>query len=194
MPYKSEGGIKFTDHQIRSPLYTVESSCQTCHRWSEKEIRDRVTGIQDKTRELLDIAEHTITSGHLEIGAAMKRGATDAELKTPRTLISRAQMYWDYVAASNGMGFHAPQECARILGKANDLAQQSRLHTTRVLAKYGALGPVETPDISTVEKAQAYIRPYVDAQTAALEKAKHDRAHQAEAKDTAQQEQLRKRR
>lgn len=183
MPYKSEGGVKFTDHQIRSPLYNMESACQTCHRWSEKDIRSRVTGIQDKNRELLNIAEHTITAAHLEIGEAMKKGATDAELTEPRRLVRLAQMYWDYVAAHNGMGFHAPQECARVLGKASDFGQQSRLHTARVLAKYGILGPVKTPDIGTVEKAQAYIKPFVSAQAAALEKAKQDRAHQAEQED-----------
>jgi nitrite reductase (cytochrome c-552) len=102
-------------------------------------------------------------------------------------------MHWDYVAASNGMGFHAPQECARILGKSVDLAQQSRLETTRVLARYGTLGPVETPDISTVEKAQAYIKPFVSAQTAALERAKQQRAHEAEARDQAQQQGQRQR-
>ncbi|HWG84094.1 MAG TPA: ammonia-forming cytochrome c nitrite reductase subunit c552 [Deinococcales bacterium] len=180
MPYKSEGGIKFTDHQIRSPLYNVEASCQVCHRWSEKEIWDRVTSIQDKTKDLMNRAEKTITSGHLEIGAAMKRGAADAELERPRTLIAKAQMYWDYVSAANGMGFHAPQESARLLGKAIDLAQDSRLETTRVLARRGGLDPVQVPDVSTVEKAQEYIKPFVTAQTAALEAAKAKRAAEAE--------------
>lgn len=192
MPYRTEGGVKFTDHQVRSPLYNIANSCQVCHRWSEAEIKQRVVGIQDKNRELLRAAERAITAGHLEIGAAMKRGATDAELETPRRLISKAQMYWDYVAATNGMGFHAPQECARVLGKAIDLAQQSRLETTRVLAKHGALGPVSLPDLSTVEKAQAYIKPFVDAQTAALEREKQQRAHEAEARDRAEQERIRK--
>jgi nitrite reductase (cytochrome c-552) len=194
MPYKSEGGVKFTDHQVRSPLYNIANSCQVCHRWSEGEIKQRVTAIQDKNKELLVRAETAITAAHLEIGVAMKRGATDIELETPRKLVSKAQMYWDYVAANNGMGFHAPQECARVLAKAVDLAQQSRLETTRVLAKYGALGPVELPDISTVEKAQAYIKPFVDAQTVALEKSKQERAHQAELRDKQLQEEIRKRR
>lgn len=190
MPYTSEGGVKYTDHQVRSPLYNVANSCQVCHRWSEEDVQRRVTSIQDKNRELLDRAQDTLASAHLEIGAAMKRGATDAELETPRTLVSRAQMYWDYVAANNGMGFHAPQETARVLGKAIDIGQQSRLETTRVLAKRGALGPVEMPDISTVEKAQSYIKPFVSAQTAALEKAKQSRAATTATEDAAQQKKL----
>ena len=33
----------------------------------------------------------------------------------------------DYVAAENSMGFHAPQEAARILGESIDLARQGQL-------------------------------------------------------------------
>ncbi|MCK4748352.1 MAG: ammonia-forming cytochrome c nitrite reductase subunit c552, partial [Bacteroidales bacterium] len=35
MPYHSEGGMKYTDHWIRSPLSNVSNSCQVCHRQSE---------------------------------------------------------------------------------------------------------------------------------------------------------------
>ncbi|MBK6847500.1 MAG: ammonia-forming cytochrome c nitrite reductase subunit c552 [Proteobacteria bacterium] len=38
-----------------------------------------------------------------------------------------AQWRLDYVAAENSMGFHAPQELARILGEAIDLARQAQL-------------------------------------------------------------------
>jgi nitrite reductase (cytochrome c-552) len=192
MPYKTEGGVKFTDHQIRSPLYNISNSCAVCHRWPEKEIKDRVEGIQTKTRELLDLAENNLSAAHLEIGEAMKRGANDASLEKPRSLVSKGQMYWDYVAATNGMGFHAPQESARVLGKAIHLAQQCRLETTRVLAKLGELAPVSLPDISTAEKAKALIKPYVDAQTAALEAEKIREAAEAARKDAAEQAKLRK--
>lgn len=180
MPYTTEGGIKYTDHQIRSPLYNKAASCQVCHRWTDDEIRDRVYNIQDKTWQMRQAASETIAAAHLEIGEVMKRGATDAELEKSRDLVSRAQMYWDYIAAANGMGFHAPQESARVLGKATQLGNLSRLETARVLAKYGKLGPVTLPDISTVEKAQAYIKPFVTAQTAAFEAAKAQRADAAE--------------
>jgi hypothetical protein len=61
-----------------------------------------------------------------------------------------------------------------------------------VLAKYGALGPVTLPDIGTVQKAQAYIKPFVSGQNAALEKAKQDRAHEAEQRDNAEQDRLKR--
>lgn len=164
MPYKSEGGIKFTDHQVRSPLYNIASSCQVCHRWSEKDVWDRVTSIQDKHHELLGSAQEAITRAHLEIGDAMKLGAPDAELERPRELVSQAQMYWDYIAAHNGMGFHAPQECARVLAKAANRAQECRILIAGIRARHGGLKPVPLPDISTKEKAQAFIRPFVDEQ------------------------------
>jgi nitrite reductase (cytochrome c-552) len=162
MPYVSEGGVKYTDHQIRSPLYNISNSCQVCHRWSEKDVWNRVKAIQDKNWELLKAAQKDLTAAHLEIARAKAMGAGDSELASPRDLVSRGQMYWDYVAANNGMGFHAPQECARVLAKADNFAGQSRLETARILARKGWTNPVPLPDISTKEKAQAYIKPFVD--------------------------------
>jgi nitrite reductase (cytochrome c-552) len=166
MPYKSEGGVKFTDHQIRSPLYNMANSCQVCHRWSEDEIRSRVLAIQDKTKELLDIAEDALVRAHITMGDAVRLGATEAELGPPRKLLRRANTLWDYIATNNGMGFHAPQECARVLAKAANLAQESRIATERIRAKRGATDPCPMPDISTKDKATAYIKPFVDAQKA----------------------------
>ncbi len=179
MPYKSEGGVKFTDHQVRSPLYNMANSCQVCHRWSETEIKQRVTAIQDKNRELLNIAQDALVKAHFTIADAARLGATDQELEGPRTLIRKAQMYWDYVASNNGMGFHAPQECARVLGKATNLAQECRLAAERLRAKRGAVQEFVLPDISTFEKARAVIQPYLDA------------AKAREQKEAAQQKQVR---
>ena len=170
MPYKSEGGIKFTDHQIRSPLENVANSCGVCHRWGEDEIKDRVYAIQDKNQELLRQAEHAITALHLEIGDAAAKGAADPELASPRRSVSQAQMYWDYVAANNGMGFHAPQECARILGKAVNIAQLGRIEMARIRAKHGAWDALSLPDLKDKATAQAFIAPFVAAQQAAAKK------------------------
>ena len=166
MPYKSEGGTKFTDHQIRSPLENIANSCQVCHRWSETDIKNRVFGMQDKHKEVLKRAESAITILHLEIGDALKLGASETELEKPRKAVSRAQMYWDYVAANNGMGFHAPQECARVLDKAMNIAMEGRIEINRVRAKHGAIEALKVPDLSTKEAAQAFIKSYVDAQNA----------------------------
>ena len=42
MPYKSEGGVKFSDHHIQSPLAMIDRTCQTCHRESEETLRNNV--------------------------------------------------------------------------------------------------------------------------------------------------------
>jgi nitrite reductase (cytochrome c-552) len=169
MPYKSEGGIKFTDHQVRSPLENIANSCQVCHKWSEAEIRGRVEGIQTSHYQILTTVEDAITRLHLEIGDAIAKGATDAELEKARSLVSKAQMYWDDVAANNGFGFHAPQESARVLSKALKFASEGRLDVQLVRAKRGAMEPVALPDISTKEAAQEFIKPYVEAQKAKSE-------------------------
>lgn len=167
MPYKSEGGIKYTDHQIRSPLENIANSCGVCHRWGEDNIKSRVEAMQDKHREMLKRAEASITALHLEIGDAMKLGASEEELDKPRQAVSKAQMYWDYVAANNGMGFHAPQECARVLDKALNTAMEGRLDINRVRARKGSLDALEMPKISNKQDAQAFIKPYVDKMNAA---------------------------
>ena len=43
-----------------------------------------------------------------------------------------AQWRLDLVAAENSMGFHAPQEMARILGESIDLSRQAQVKATRL--------------------------------------------------------------
>jgi nitrite reductase (cytochrome c-552) len=155
MPYRTEGGVKFTDHCVRSPLANIANSCAVCHRWSEDEIRGRVEAIQDKVAEGRRRAEAALSLAHFDIAAAAQAGAKDDELKGVRTLVRRSQMRWDYVAANNGMGFHSPQECLRVLNGSLDLAGQCRVDCARILAKYGIADPVAYPDFSTKAKAQA---------------------------------------
>lgn len=157
MPYKSEGGVKFTDHHVQSPLNNVANSCQTCHRESEATLFENVRDRQEKVMSLRHIAERTIATAHIEAKAAWDAGATEAEMKNALTAIRHAQWRWDYVAASNGVGFHAPQEAARILATSIDKAQEARLEIYRVLAKKGITDLVKLPDLTTKDKAQAYI-------------------------------------
>jgi nitrite reductase (cytochrome c-552) len=162
MPYRTEGGVKFTDHHLQSPLLNISNSCAVCHRWSEAEIRSRVESIQDKIQESRSLAEQAIAKAHFDIAAAGEAGASDAELAGVRKLIRAAQLRWDYVAASNGMGFHSPLECSRILASAVDLAGQCRVECARILAKHGIAKPVNYPDFGTKEKAQAIIKTFID--------------------------------
>jgi nitrite reductase (cytochrome c-552) len=124
MPYKREGAIKLSDHQVRSPMLNTARACQTCHNYSESEIKARVETIQDRTRELMTRSEIATVDLINAIVAAQKSGASDADLKLARDLQRKAQWRLDFIAAENSMGFHAPQESARILGEAIDFARQ----------------------------------------------------------------------
>lgn len=140
MPYTSEGGVKVTSHHVKSPLLGkdgIAQSCNVCHRWSETEVRERVERIQDTTRQLMDRAEDALVAAHKATSDAMKAGATDEQLKPVRQLIRDAQARWDFVAAENSMGFHAPQECARILGLSIDGARQAENRAMLVGLKSG---------------------------------------------------------
>jgi nitrite reductase (cytochrome c-552) len=127
MPYIREGAIKVTDHQPRSPLLNAARACQTCHRHSETELQARVEGIQDRTRELLDAGEVAVVGLIHDLGQAARTPALADKVATARKLQRRAQFLLDFVAADNSMGFHAPQESARLLGLAIDSARQGQL-------------------------------------------------------------------
>lgn len=133
MPYMREGGVKMSDHWLRSPLTNISNACQTCHRFSEAELTERVTVIQGRTAELLRKSEEALLDAIDAIVAARTAGASDEQLAEAMTLHRRAQMRWDFVSSENSTGFHAPQESARILGNSLDLARQAELSAVGVL-------------------------------------------------------------
>jgi nitrite reductase (cytochrome c-552) len=127
MPYKREGAVKVSDHWVRSPLLNTARACQTCHPYSEGEIQARVAAIQERTHMLLDRSAAALTDMLDAVVAARKAGATEAQLAGVFALQRKAQWRLDFVAAENSMGFHAPQETARILAEAIDYARQGQL-------------------------------------------------------------------
>ncbi|MBV6513035.1 MAG: ammonia-forming cytochrome c nitrite reductase [Ignavibacteriales bacterium] len=157
MPYKSEGGVKFTDHHIQSPLNNISGSCQVCHRESEETLRNNVYERQDKITELLAAAEHAIVKAHIEAKTALDAGAKTEDMKEIHTLIRHAQWRWDYVAASHGAAFHAPLESARVLSSSIQKAHEAQIKLALLLSKLGIKYPITLPDLTTKEKAQAYI-------------------------------------
>jgi len=77
MPYMRQGGMKVTDHHVRSPLLNINRACQTCHRWDETELRDRVFTIQDRTFAVRNQAMDALVSLINDIKTAQASGATD---------------------------------------------------------------------------------------------------------------------
>lgn len=157
MPYKSEGGVKFSDHHITSPLAKMDRTCQTCHRESEEVLRQNVFDRQRKANEVRNQLEVELAKAHLEAQFAWNKGATEGEMAPALKYIRQSQWRWDYGVASHGASFHAPQEITRILSNGLERALQARLEIARVLAKHGHTAEVPLPDVSTKEKAQRYI-------------------------------------
>lgn len=157
MPYKSEGGVKFTDHHVRSPLAMIDKTCQVCHRESEETLRTNVYERQRKANETRNRLETELAKAHLEAEFAWKQGANENQMKNVLKLIRQSQWRWDFGVASHGASFHAPQEIQRILSSGLDKALQARLEVTKVLARMGYTEDIPLPDISTKALAQKYI-------------------------------------
>ncbi len=157
MPYRSEGGVKFTDHKIQSPLNNMANSCMVCHRESEKELTASVYSNMDKVLEARTTLEDLLVKLHLEAEFAWKQGASEEQMQDVLQDIRHAQWRWDYAAASHGGAFHAPVEALRIISSGIERAQGGRLKLARLLSSLGFDGEVPMPDLSTKAKAQAYI-------------------------------------
>lgn len=134
MPYMREGATKVSDHWVRSPLLNINRACQTCHHFSEEEIKARVDGIQDRNHKLLQRAGDALMAQLDAIAAAKANGATADDLKESLEFQRKAQWRLDFIAAENSMGFHAPQEAARILAEAADYARQGQVSALKLTA------------------------------------------------------------
>jgi nitrite reductase (cytochrome c-552) len=127
MPYQREGAVKISDHQVRSPLLNIARACQTCHRYPEEEIKARAEAIQARNKALMDRAEDALVDLFDTLKAAKQSSAATPALKEALALQRKAQWRVDFINAENSMGFHAPQESARILGEAIDYARQGQI-------------------------------------------------------------------
>ena len=127
MPYMRDGASKVSDHWVRSPLLNINRACQTCHRASETEMMQRVDNIQETNFNLLQRGGKALMSLLDAVILAKEAGATREQLEPALELQRKAQWRLDYIAAENSMGFHAPQEAARILAEAIDYARQGEV-------------------------------------------------------------------
>lgn len=127
MPYVRQGAVKVSDHWLRSPLTNVNQACQTCHKFSEDVLRERILTIQHRTAALLRRSEEALLSAIDAIVAARQAGATDETLHEALQLHRASQLRWDFVSSENSTGFHSPQEAARVLAESIDMARQAEL-------------------------------------------------------------------
>ena len=135
LPYQRVGALKVSDHWVRSPLLNVARACQGCHPVPEAELQARVALIQERTHTLMQQSAGALTDMLDAIVAAKQGGADAAALAPALELQRKAQWRLDFVNAENSMGFHAPQEMARILGETIDFARQGQVEAERAARK-----------------------------------------------------------
>ncbi len=127
MPYMRDGAVKISDHHVRSPVLNIARACQACHPQPEQELAARIETIQARTRLLLNRTEESLLELFDAIKDAKGRGISEQALAKALMLHRKAQFRFDFVAAENSMGFHAPQESGRILAEAIDYARQGQI-------------------------------------------------------------------
>ncbi len=138
MPYTREGAAKYSDHNVQSPLLNAETACGACHA-NVDYVTSRVKTIQDQVSATMLATEDAIVEaiGAIEAAAAVP-DVDETLLNEARMLHRESQLYWDFIAAENSMGFHNPEEALRILAHATDLARQAQLK---------AIQAAGTPDV-----------------------------------------------
>lgn len=138
MPYMREGGLKISDHNVRSPLLNINRACQTCHRWPEQELKDRVEEIQTRFFETRDIALDALMDLIHDLKGAKEAGAADADLAEARQWQRKAQFYIDFLVSENSMGFHADQYSVKSLAEAINFCREGQLSLRRMDSKKAA--------------------------------------------------------
>ncbi len=157
MPYKTDGAIKYSDHQLVSPLKNIDRTCQTCHRDTPENLTKYVYEYQDKFLEIRDRVEKELAKAHIGAKFAWDNGANEKQMGPVLKLLRAAQWRWDFAVASHGGSFHAPVESQRIMAHSLDKSFQAQLEIQKVLVSLGVKGDIPYPDISTKAKAQEYI-------------------------------------
>ena len=127
MPYLRDGAMKYSSHNIMSPLLDPQQSCGQCHADVEY-VLGRVSVIQDTTYQAKISTEDALVDAISAIKiAAAKPDSDPALLEKARGLHRQSQFMWDFISSSNSMGFHNPDEALRILRNSTDLARQAQM-------------------------------------------------------------------
>jgi nitrite reductase (cytochrome c-552) len=133
MPYERQGARKVSDHWVRSPLLNISRACQPCHAVPEDELRARAETIQSRNFDLLERGGAALVDMLETFRRATSAGVAEKDLAPALELHRKAQWRLDFIAAENSMGFHAPQEAARVLGEAIDYARQAEIRALKLL-------------------------------------------------------------
>jgi nitrite reductase (cytochrome c-552) len=145
MSYERVGAMKLSSHNVSSPLTNINNACQTCHKVSEGDLRERVMVIQTKTIAMKERAAHAMTD-MLDAILEAKAAGHSAEELAPIYKLQRAAMWrLDYISSENSRGFHADQEAARILAESIDYSRQAQASALKLRAP-------DAPNIDQIER------------------------------------------
>ena len=127
MPYTRDGAMKYSSHDVHSPLINPEQSCGQCHTDTEYVV-GRVNEIQNQVATTKQSTEDAIIDAINAIKTATANPSADADLLTKaRDLHRQAQFMWDFVSAENSTGFHNPEYALKILADSTNLARQAQM-------------------------------------------------------------------
>lgn len=127
MPYQRVGAQKITNHHVRSPLLNINKSCQTCHHASEDDLKDRVETIQERHLEMRKKALSALMQFLDNIKAAQSSKLDPKKIEKALIAQREAQFLIDFIEAENSIGFHAPQEAARLIVLAMDKIREGEI-------------------------------------------------------------------
>jgi hypothetical protein len=111
-------------------IFAIDHRPILAHACEERGVREAAKRIGEFTRLAVDA-----------VLAARAAGADEQQLAPALELQRRAQWRVDFIAAENSMGFHAPQESARLLAEAADMARQGVAVALRWDAPVSASAP-----------------------------------------------------
>ena len=118
MPYARDGATKVSDHWVRSPLLNINRACQTCHKFSEKEIEARVARIQDTNYRMLQDGGKAIVALIDEVIAARRtsnlpRRWSFSERRSGGSISSPPRTRWDFMRRRKPPAFSARRRTSR---------------------------------------------------------------------------------
>lgn len=127
MPYERIGAQKITNHHVRSPLLNINKACQTCHHTAEADLLKRVDVIQTRHVEMRNKAMAALMQFLDNIKTAQKNKLDPKRIEAALNAQREAQFLIDFIESENSMGFHAPQEAARLIVNAMDIIRKGEI-------------------------------------------------------------------
>ena len=130
MPYMRQNGQKYTSHWVTSPMRQIDVSCAPLPRAGQASGCLKIGKIH--TGKGLAVAEdrrqRPWPEAHRGDSPTPMHAQDQARTsRRPGSLLRKAQWYWDFVAAENGMGFHNPPQALNILGQSIQLSNEAIL-------------------------------------------------------------------